>query len=161
MRLEPLRYASFEYVWRTSEKANCQSSAEASRASPPRGNSTRLAEEGGDVEAVPSSRHRLGWAASSRRSAKMASLVECGPDGWVTEKPWARELAEELGLDGEVIPSNDATRKTYVLVEGKLVAMPDGMRMMVPTRPRLRSNASSLFSEDAKAAYRQRNNASR
>ncbi len=25
--------------------------------------------------------------------------IECGPDAWVTEKPWARELAIELGLD--------------------------------------------------------------
>ena len=26
-------------------------------------------------------------------------ILEDGPDGWVTEKPWARELAEELGLE--------------------------------------------------------------
>ncbi len=25
-------------------------------------------------------------------------VIEGGPDGWVTEKPWARELAVELGL---------------------------------------------------------------
>ena len=25
-------------------------------------------------------------------------VMETGPDAWVTEKPWARELAEELGL---------------------------------------------------------------
>ena len=25
-------------------------------------------------------------------------VIECGPDAWLTEKPWARELAEELGL---------------------------------------------------------------
>ena len=24
--------------------------------------------------------------------------VECGPDSWVTEKPWAEELAREVGL---------------------------------------------------------------
>jgi len=34
-------------------------------------------------------------------------VVECGPDSWVTEKPWARELAIELGLADEIIPSND------------------------------------------------------
>ena len=28
-------------------------------------------------------------------------VVEGGPDGWVSEKPWARELAEELGLGAE------------------------------------------------------------
>ncbi len=30
-------------------------------------------------------------------------VIECGPDAWVTEKPWARELAEELGLGDEVM----------------------------------------------------------
>src|SRR5277367_1175732 len=60
-------------------------------------------------------------------------VIECGPDAWVSEKPWARELAEELGLGDEVMPSNDTGRKTYVLIDRKLQAMPDGMRMMVPT----------------------------
>ena len=42
-------------------------------------------------------------------------VIECGPDSWVTEKPWARELAIELGLEDEIIPSNDSWRRTYVL----------------------------------------------
>ena len=42
-------------------------------------------------------------------------VMETGPDAWVTEKPWARELAEELGLGGEIIASNDEERVTYVL----------------------------------------------
>lgn len=44
-------------------------------------------------------------------------VIECGPDAWVTEKPWARELAEELGLSSEMMPSNDDARKTYVLMD--------------------------------------------
>jgi oxygen-dependent protoporphyrinogen oxidase len=81
-------------------------------------------------------------------------VIECGPDAWVTEKPWARELSEELGLGEEVMPSNDATRKTYVLVDRKLQAMPDGMRMMVPTDLGA-LDASELFSAEAKRAYRE------
>src|SRR5215813_3612085 len=61
-------------------------------------------------------------------------VVECGPDSWVTEKPWARELAIELGLADEIIPSNDRWRKTYIVRGGELVTMLDGMRMMVPTK---------------------------
>jgi oxygen-dependent protoporphyrinogen oxidase len=80
-------------------------------------------------------------------------VIECGPDAWVTEKPWARELAEELGLDDEVMTSNDATRKTYVLVDKKLQAMPDGMRMMVPSNLDA-LNGSDLFSDAAKQAFR-------
>jgi oxygen-dependent protoporphyrinogen oxidase len=80
-------------------------------------------------------------------------VIECGPDAWVTEKPWARELAEELGLSEEVIVSNDATRKTYVLVDNRLQAMPDGMRMMVPSNLN-ELDGSELFSTEAKKAYR-------
>ena len=59
-------------------------------------------------------------------------VVECGPDSWVTEKPWALEVATELGLGAEVIWSKDEGRKTYVRLDGRLEVMPDGMRMMVP-----------------------------
>jgi protoporphyrinogen/coproporphyrinogen III oxidase len=80
-------------------------------------------------------------------------VMECGPDAWVTEKPWARELAEELGLGDEVISSKDAGRKTYVLIDNHLQAMPDGMRMMVPADLDA-VDASGLFSPEAKQAYR-------
>lgn len=78
--------------------------------------------------------------------------IECGPDGWVTEKPWARELARELGLHGKLIPSNDAGRVTYILSDGRLQPMPDGMRMMVPT-DLAALEGSPLFSDAARAAY--------
>jgi oxygen-dependent protoporphyrinogen oxidase len=80
-------------------------------------------------------------------------VMECGPDAWVTEKPWARELAEELGLGHEVMASNDATRKTYVLIDNQLQAMPDGMRMMVPSDLSA-LDGSEMFRADAKQAYR-------
>lgn len=79
-------------------------------------------------------------------------ICEGGPDAWVTEKPWARELAEELGLTEQIIASNDATKKTYLWLNGALIAMPDRMRMMVPEDLRT-LDASPLFSPEAKAAY--------
>jgi len=79
-------------------------------------------------------------------------VVEGGPDGWVSEKPWASELAEELGLGAEIVGSNDAGRVTYVLQGGRLVAIPDAMRMMVPTDLSA-LEGSPLFSEAALAAY--------
>jgi protoporphyrinogen/coproporphyrinogen III oxidase len=94
---------------------------------------------------------RLGGIVETVREAGFT--IEGGPDGWVTEKPWARELAEELGLGGELVPSNDATRKTYVVVDSKLVAMPDGMRLMVPADLEA-LDRSELFTDAAKAAYR-------
>ncbi len=79
--------------------------------------------------------------------------IETGPDGWVTEKPWARDLAIELGLGNELLPSNDATRKTHIYLDGRLETMPDGMRMMVPSDLNA-LDRSHLFSDDAKRAYR-------
>ena len=54
---------------------------------------------------------RLGGTVQTTRlqTAEGEYILEGGPDAWVTEKPWARELAEELGLGGQVIASNDVT----------------------------------------------------
>jgi len=118
----------------------------------------RLADAGAAIDAVLfEATSRLGGIVETLRPPALEGFViECGPDGWVTGKPWARDLAEELGLTGEIIASNDATRKTYVLQHGKLVAMPDAMRMMVPRGlAGLESvDASPLFTPEAKAAFR-------
>lgn len=79
-------------------------------------------------------------------------IFECGPDGWVTENPEARNLAVELGLESEIVFSQDSQRKTYIAHGSNLIAMPDGMRMMVPSRwPGVLW--SRLFSVRAKLAY--------
>ncbi len=110
-----------------------------------------LARSGAAVEATLfEASRRLGGIVETVR--ERGFVIECGPDAWVTEKPWARELAGELGLDGEVICSNDATRKTYILKDGELVAMPDGMRMMVPADLGA-VDRSPLFSEVARRAF--------
>ncbi|WP_263419665.1 protoporphyrinogen oxidase [Terriglobus albidus] len=98
---------------------------------------------------------RLGGIVETHR--ENGFVIECGPDSWVAEKPWARELAIELGLGGEIIPSNDHNRLTYVLQQGALVPMPAHMRMMVPQGQAGMDSllASSLFSEEAKRAYLQ------
>lgn len=79
-------------------------------------------------------------------------ILEGGPDGWVTEKPWARELAVELGLEDQLIYSNDSKRKTYILIDNQLLPMPDGMRMMVP-EDLATLDRSPLFTAEARAAY--------
>jgi len=113
----------------------------------------RLNKVGANIEAVLfEASNRLGGIIETVH--EQGFTIECGPDGWVTEKPWARELVEELGLAAEIIPSLDAGRKTYILQDGKLVAIPDGMRMMVPANQDALAaiEHSELFSEAAKAA---------
>jgi oxygen-dependent protoporphyrinogen oxidase len=72
-------------------------------------------------------------------------VVEAGPDSFLTEKPWAADLCRELGLGDQLIGSNDAGRKTYIVVRGRLVPMPDGLTFMVPTKI-LPTAFSPLFS---------------
>ncbi len=69
-------------------------------------------------------------------------LVEAGPDSFLAlQKPWALELARELGLNGRLLGTNDESRRVYVLAKGRPVPLPDGIMMLAPTkvRPFLRS----------------------
>ncbi|GAC1365077.1 MAG: protoporphyrinogen oxidase [Acidobacteriaceae bacterium] len=112
---------------------------------------TQLARAGADVDAqLFESSNRFGGIVETVHH--QGFTIECGPDAWVTEKPWARDLAGELGLAHELLPSNDATRKTHILLDGSLKTMPDGMRMMVPTDLDA-LDRSSLFPASAKRAF--------
>jgi protoporphyrinogen/coproporphyrinogen III oxidase len=72
-------------------------------------------------------------------------VVEAGPDSFITEKPWAADLCRALGLGDQLIGSNDSDRKTYILLHGRLIPMPDGLMFMVPTKI-LPTGLSPLFS---------------
>jgi oxygen-dependent protoporphyrinogen oxidase len=61
-------------------------------------------------------------------------VLEAGPDSFLSAKPWAMELIRELGLTSEVIGSNDHRRVTYVRKNGRLVPLPDGLMLMIPTK---------------------------
>ncbi|MDP9264327.1 MAG: protoporphyrinogen oxidase [Acidobacteriota bacterium] len=61
-------------------------------------------------------------------------LVEAGPDSFLTEKPWAAELCRELGLEDQLLGSNDQLRRTWIYANRRLRPMPDGLQFMVPTR---------------------------
>jgi oxygen-dependent protoporphyrinogen oxidase len=81
-------------------------------------------------------------------------VVETGPDAWLTAKPWAAELARELGLENELIPSNDAMRKTWIYLDQRLLPIPDKMTLMVPADLDALTG-SPLFSAKAVQAYRE------
>jgi oxygen-dependent protoporphyrinogen oxidase len=77
-------------------------------------------------------RARLGGSLASEIVG--GAVLERGPDSFLTEKPAAAELCQELGLGGELIPSNDAARKTYIVTRNRLTALPDGLMFLVPTK---------------------------
>ncbi|HXI44428.1 MAG TPA: protoporphyrinogen oxidase [Bryobacteraceae bacterium] len=80
------------------------------------------------IEARP----RLGGVIQTERIQDC--VVEAGPDSFLSVKPWAMDLLRELGLEGEVIGSNDHQRKTFIRRRGRMVELPDGVQMLVPTK---------------------------
>ena len=77
-------------------------------------------------------RSRLGGVIETRRFEDC--LLECGPDSFISAKPEALALARDLGLESEIIGSNDHQRTTYILKKGRLIAMPEGMMMFAPAK---------------------------
>jgi oxygen-dependent protoporphyrinogen oxidase len=69
-----------------------------------------------------------------RTSIVQDCVIEAGPDSFLAAKPAALELIRELGLADQVIGSNDHLRVTYIRKHGRLIPMPDGLMMMIPTK---------------------------
>ena len=82
---------------------------------------------------------------------KMGDMVlELGPDSFITSKPWALDLARELGLGDSLIGVGYGKGKTtFVYQAGRLWSLPEGFFLMAPSKllPFLRSG---LFSAGAK-----------
>ncbi|MDP9342665.1 MAG: protoporphyrinogen oxidase [Actinomycetota bacterium] len=60
------------------------------------------------------------------------AALEWGPDSFLATKPWARELAEELGL--ELVSPRPQASRAFLLVDGRLRLLPPGLAMGIPTR---------------------------
>jgi oxygen-dependent protoporphyrinogen oxidase len=61
-------------------------------------------------------------------------LVECGPDSFLSEKPWALALCKRLGIEDRLVRTDDRFRRTYVAFRGRLHPLPDGFQLLAPTR---------------------------
>lgn len=61
-------------------------------------------------------------------------LVEAGPDAFIAQKPWGLQLARELGLESQLISTQPARHKVYVLHKGRPHPLPDGVSLVVPTK---------------------------
>ena len=61
-------------------------------------------------------------------------VIEGGPDSFLTQKPWALQLARELGLEDRLLGTNDDRRKVYVLHKSRPTPLPDGVLLIVPTK---------------------------
>ena len=61
-------------------------------------------------------------------------IIETGADSFLSEKPWALELAKRIGLESELITTDERFRKTFVVRAGRLAEIPDGFTLLAPTK---------------------------
>lgn len=60
--------------------------------------------------------------------------VEASADNFITTVPWGVDLAKRLGLGDQLVQTNPAHRRTYVVRRRRLYRLPDGFLMMAPTQ---------------------------
>ena len=58
-------------------------------------------------------------------------VIECGADSFISEKPWALDLARRLGLEAELIPTGEM-RRTMIVCRGRLTDIPAGFNLLAP-----------------------------
>lgn len=71
--------------------------------------------------------------------------VEAGPDSFLSYKPAGVQFARELGIEDRIIGARDTGGGTFILRDGRLEPLPEGITMLVPTKlkPLLRSRLLS------------------
>src|SRR5262244_933888 len=95
---------------------------------------TELARERGvklDVRVVEA-RDRLGGTIATERADGF--VIEAGPASFLSEKPWALALCRRLGVEPQLIRTDDRFRKVFVWFRGRLHPLPDGFQLLAPTR---------------------------
>ncbi len=74
---------------------------------------------------------RLGGKVATEHVAGFT--VEQGPDSFLATRPAGTALARELGLGDELV-GTAGTRTVYIRHQGRLVPMPDGLGLVLPTK---------------------------
>jgi len=81
-------------------------------------------------------------------------LLERGPDSFISEKPEALALAKRLGLESQIIETNETYRRSFIVRNGRLRAVPEGFQLLAPSRmwPFITSDIFSLAGKARMAA---------
>lgn len=102
------------------------------------------------ITLIESSNHWGGKITTDRVDFEQGQfIIEGGPDTFLATKPWAVALCKELGLDDRLHGTNPQKKNTYVLNRGRLLPLPDGLAMMIPTNVEaiLKTQLVSWFSK--------------
>src|SRR5215217_5269555 len=81
-------------------------------------------------------------------------LLERGPDSFISEKSPAIALAKRLGIESQLIQTNEEYRRSFIVRDGRLRAVPEGFQLMAPSRmwPFITSDIFSLAGKARMAA---------
>jgi len=113
----------------------------------------KLAREAGrDIELTVVERSdRFGGKINTLR--KDGFVIEKGPDSFLARKTPILTISRDLGITDQLVATNPAGKKTYIVRGGKLHPMPPGLVLGIPTQltPFLRSGLLS-FGGKARAA---------
>jgi oxygen-dependent protoporphyrinogen oxidase len=73
-------------------------------------------------------------------------VTEAGPDSFLSSKPAGLQLVEKLGLNDQLINTNETGKKAFVYLGGRLRELPEGLIAIAPgqIRPFLKSGLLSL-----------------
>ncbi|MDQ1639148.1 MAG: protoporphyrinogen/coproporphyrinogen oxidase [Pyrinomonadaceae bacterium] len=69
-----------------------------------------------------------------KTEARDGFLLEQGPDSFITEKPAAIELARRLGLESQLIQTNETHRRSFIARGTQLIPVPAGFQLIAPTQ---------------------------
>ncbi|CAM3984506.1 protoporphyrinogen oxidase [Saccharibacillus endophyticus] len=69
-----------------------------------------------------------------RTENREGCLIEKGPDSFIARKTAILDLTAELGLTGELVPTNPNAKTSYILHKGKMHPMPMGFILGIPTK---------------------------
>ncbi|MDI6692793.1 MAG: protoporphyrinogen oxidase [Anaerosomatales bacterium] len=61
-------------------------------------------------------------------------VADGGSDSFLTEKPAVHRAAAELGIADQLCGTLDENKRTFIVKDGRLVELPDGIMMFAPTK---------------------------
>jgi oxygen-dependent protoporphyrinogen oxidase len=83
------------------------------------------------IAILEASRYWGGKIITERREGR---IIEWGPDAFITTKPHGLQLAQELGLSGQILSCTEENNQTLVLKQGNLVSIPKDFFLLAPVR---------------------------
>jgi protoporphyrinogen/coproporphyrinogen III oxidase len=92
----------------------------------------RLIEHGQSRVVLIEASNRLGGTIQTEH--RNGFLVERGPDSFISEKPEALALARRLGLKSQLVQTNEKYRRSFIVRNGRLRAVPEGFQLLAPSR---------------------------